>query len=88
VYVICDNEHITVAEYARVGWQLGFRRMMSSEDFDEWSELQRVLGEVAITNDPDKISWGGLSANKIFTTNSLYKFLTSCGISCRMAKRI
>jgi hypothetical protein len=59
VYVICDNEHITVAEYARVGWQLGFRRMMSSEDFDEWSELQRVLGEVAITNDPDKISWGG-----------------------------
>jgi hypothetical protein len=78
VYAICENEHITIAECVRIGWQLGLRRMMSTKVFDEWSEMQRLLSRVEISNLPGKILWG-LSANKTVTTNSLYKFLTSGG---------
>jgi hypothetical protein len=41
VYAICDNGHITVAKYASIGWQLGLRRVMSTEVLDEWSEMRR-----------------------------------------------
>jgi hypothetical protein len=61
--------------------------MMSSEDYEEWTGLQKLLSEVKISNNTNEIAWG-LSSTKNFTTNSLYKFITSGGISCRMTKRI
>jgi hypothetical protein len=60
---------------AKLGWQLEFRRMMGLEELDEWEDLMKALEEVNLNQEEDKISWG-LSANKIFSTSSLYRFLT------------
>jgi hypothetical protein len=61
--------------------------MMGTTYREEWNELQSLLNEVCVSTEEDEIVWG-LSSSKAFTTSPLYKFLTSGGISCRMAKKI
>jgi hypothetical protein len=56
-------------------------------EITEWNELQVLLGEVRMSSEEDEISWG-LSELKVFTTNSLYKFLTTGGIRSSLACKI
>jgi hypothetical protein len=60
---------------------------MGPEELDEWEDLMKALGEVNLNQAEDKILWG-LSANKIFSTSSLYRFMTSGGVSSNVAKKI
>jgi hypothetical protein len=75
IYNICRDTNMYVSKGAKLGWQLEFRRMMGLEELDEWEDLMKALEEVNLNQEEDKISWG-LSANKIFSTSSLYRFLT------------
>jgi hypothetical protein len=61
--------------------------MLGPEEFTDWQALQQILRSVEISEEEDEVSWG-LSSNKIFTTQSLYKTLTPGGVDCKMAKRI
>jgi Tfp pilus assembly protein FimT len=55
LYEICDDKNINVEECARVDWHMGFRRMMTSEDYEEWTGLQRLLTEVKISNNTNEV---------------------------------
>jgi hypothetical protein len=76
-----------VAEYAARDWHIQFQRMLSPEAQAEWEGLQGMLQCVSLTQEDDRISWG-LTTSKRFSTNSLYKFLTSGGINSSTTKRI
>jgi hypothetical protein len=43
LYAICENREILIANYGDMGWQLSFRRMLSSKEYAEWLELQEML---------------------------------------------
>jgi hypothetical protein len=61
--------------------------MMNHEVYKEWSDLTKLLEPVRMSDIEDKIVWG-LTKNVMFLTKSLYNFLTSGGVNCRMAKKI
>jgi hypothetical protein len=61
--------------------------MLGPEEMTEWNELQDVLGCCALTEGEDEILWG-LSSSKRFTTSSLYIFLTTGGVDCKMAHQM
>jgi hypothetical protein len=56
--------------------------MLGPKEIIEWNELQSVLEGVSSTQTEDEIIWG-LSSSKLFTTTSLYRFLTTGGLMVR-----
>jgi hypothetical protein len=42
---------------------------------------------VLLSSESDKVSWG-LTKKKVFTTGSLYRFVTHRGVNSKMAMRI
>ena len=63
-----------------------FRRALSGEEFQRWillyDELQHITLDEAT---PDRVSWA-LEKSKLFTTKSLYRFLSSRGMSTRVVE--
>jgi hypothetical protein len=87
LFGICNETHMSVAEGARMDWHLSWRRMMGEEERKEWTDLQALLDVVELTEEEDEVCWG-LTTSKTFTTSSMYKFLTSGGVSCKMPDKI
>jgi hypothetical protein len=87
IFAICDDRNISVAKCAESNWELHFRRMLGDAEFSEWTEMQGVLRGVTLSDRDDEISWG-LTANKQFSTRTLYRFLTNGGISNRLPRKI
>jgi hypothetical protein len=87
LFEICDDINSSVTECAGMNWQINLRRNLGAEATPKWSDLQTMLTGVTLNNNEDEVSWG-LSPSKTFTTSSLYKFLMTGGIECRLAKHI
>jgi hypothetical protein len=87
LFSICDEVDISVANCADRDWQIGFRRMLGSEEYDEWRELQQLLLPVVLSDTEDSVAWG-LSPTRTFTTSYLYRFLVSEDVSSGLAKKI
>jgi hypothetical protein len=87
LYDICEDRDISIVECAGVNWQLHFRRMLNPEAFEDWKELQEMPRGVLLSSESDKVSWG-LTKKKVFTTGSLYRFVTHRGVNSKMARRI
>jgi hypothetical protein len=87
VYEICEDCDITVAECATREWQIQLTRVMNPETQAEWEIKQEMLQGVLITTRGDEVKWALSSSNK-FTTSSLYKFLTSGGVSSKLSNCI
>jgi hypothetical protein len=67
LYEIYDNKNISVARCAELNWQINFKRMLDSETYEDWTNLQNLLNDVQTTTDEDEITWGPSSSKK-FTT--------------------
>jgi hypothetical protein len=66
-------------------WWVVFRRALSVTEFERWSELKGELEKITVDSDNrDVVSWG-LENKGIFTTKSLYRFLTDGGVPGRVA---
>jgi hypothetical protein len=66
-------------------WWVVFRRALSVTEFERWSELKGELEKITIDSDNrDVVSWG-IENKGIFTTKSLYSFLTDGGMPGRVA---
>jgi hypothetical protein len=87
LFEVCDNKEGFVADCAGRGWQLGLRRMLGPEEMRGWTELQALLRVVSLSQQEDVVSWG-LTASKVFTTGSLYRFMTTGGMDSKMTSRI
>jgi hypothetical protein len=75
------------ADHAVMRWQFGLRRMLGFEEMREWTELQKLLGDIRLTQQEGVVSWG-LTPSKVFTTSSMYSFMTNGGMNNRLAIRI
>jgi hypothetical protein len=58
LFSICEECSISVADCAARDWQVGFRRMLGSEECEEWRELQQLLLPVVLTDFEDLVAWG------------------------------
>jgi hypothetical protein len=87
IFSICEEPNMSVAKGAELQWQMGFRGVFGDDEMEEWTQLQALVEGAIIGGERDTILWG-LSPWKKSTTSSLYKFLTSGGVSCRMAKKV
>jgi hypothetical protein len=87
MYATCEDQYISVRNCAHANWEIDFRRLLGPREYQEWSELQRLLRGVNITSEDDEICWG-LAANKKFSTNSLYEFITNGGMNNKLALQI
>jgi hypothetical protein len=87
LFEICDNKEGAIVDYAARGWQLRLIRMLGDDEMREWTDLQSMLRGVTLSQNDDEVSWG-LTSLRIFTTGSLYRFMTNGGVNSRMASRI
>jgi hypothetical protein len=85
LYEICDDKDMSVAKCCEDNWEIGFRRMLNAEAYEDWLCLRGMLNQVVLTGDDDKIC-SGLTHSKCFTTSSLYKLMTYGGIANRMVR--
>jgi hypothetical protein len=69
-------------------WIVDFKRSLSSQDYDRWLGLFQMLNDYSLTdNKTDCVQWAP-EKMKMFTTKSLYRFLTDRGVSSRMSEII
>jgi hypothetical protein len=87
LFEICDDINSSVTECAGMNEQINLRRNLGAEATSEWSNLQTMLTGVTLNNNKDEVPWG-LSPSRTFTTSSLYKFLLTRGMECKLAKHI
>jgi hypothetical protein len=87
LYNICRDKDISVEACARNDWNFGLRRMMGETEMAEWTNLMHYLQNFTMSKDDDVVTWG-LTPSKMFTTGSLYNFLTNGGMESKMAKMI
>jgi hypothetical protein len=68
-------------------WFIEFRRSLSAWEYDRWLELKLQLSDVTLSSNRDNVVWA-LDKTKMFTTKSLYCFLTDRGTASRVAGHI
>ena len=81
LFRICTDPSAMVADcYADNGWLINFRRSLSLEENASWVELLSILQNVNLDQEVrDDVTWA-LDNSKIFTTKSLYRFITHMGV--------
>jgi hypothetical protein len=76
-----------MARCAELNWNIGLRRRMDTEALEEWGQLQSLVLNIQMKDVDDEVTWG-LSSSKVYTTSYLYRFLTSGGVSPKVAKKL
>ena len=86
LYQLVRDPMIHVADcYEEGSWGLTFRRCLSVQQYDRWLSLLELLNGCSLTdNRADRVMWA-LENRKMFTTKSLYRFLTDGGVKSRVA---
>jgi len=69
----CDEE----------SWELDFKRTLSLQEYNSWLELKESLGDISLSNNSDSVFWA-LEKNKVYSTKSLYRFLSGSGVTSRV----
>ena len=69
-------------------WGLDFKRCLSMQQYDSWLGMLNMLNDCSLTdNRADRVIWA-LEKKNLFTTKSLYRFLTDRGVKSRVAGSI
>jgi len=66
------------------GWGMDFKRALTCHEYNRWLELKESLADISLSDNPDSVFWA-LEKNKLFTTKSLYRFISGSGVSRRVA---
>lgn len=90
LYSYCNNKQSTVKECSHgENWTIDFNRSFNAYDWEQWNNLMTDLQEVKleVSGEGDEIMWG-LNKTGVFTTRSLYKFMTHGGVISKAAELI
>jgi len=60
-------------------WFLEFRRQLNGIMWQEWRNLMILFDEVSLSDGRDEVFWG-LDMSHKYSSNSLYKWMTSRGV--------
>lgn len=66
------------------GWGMDFKRALTCHEYNRWLELKESLADISLSDNPDSVFWA-LEKNNLFTTKSLYRFISGSGVSRRVA---
>lgn len=81
LFKICQNTEIKVADCFHNGeWWPGFRRNFGVTEVQEWESFLEMVQGIQLNDEMDKTVWA-LDKTKIFTTKSLYRFMSWQGAS-------
>lgn len=58
---------------------LTFRRSFGELERNQWLELREITENTSLSVSPNSLTWG-LSANKLYTTKSLYEVMAFRGM--------
>jgi hypothetical protein len=79
LYNICNEQTISVADAAHVGWRLSFRRWLSEDLQRQWCGLVNILNQRGLSDTVDKPKWKWTKSRQ-FTVKSVYKQICRNGI--------
>jgi hypothetical protein len=81
LYNICDDKEALVMDYwGEEGWEIGSRRSLTVRDVEQRGALLSSISNITLSStSQDELEWG-LDKSKIFTTKSLYRFITNRGV--------
>lgn len=81
LYDYCSDKQATVADnYDEENWDIGFNRSFSDGDLETYNNLVQDLSQINLDeSNRDEVSWL-LDSKGIFTTQSLYRFITNGGV--------
>ena len=68
-------------------WNVSFKRSLSISEGNSLDELLLMLNHTSLTDEQDKILWA-LENFKIFSTKSLYSFITNRGVMLKESDSI
>jgi hypothetical protein len=57
LYDICNEQIISVAAAAQMGWRLTFRRWLSHDLFAQWHGLVNILNQTTLSDETDRPGW-------------------------------
>jgi hypothetical protein len=80
IYNICNEQMITLAGAAALGWRFTLRRWMSPDFMEQMNGLLGLLIQINLTDAGDRPFWKW-TKNGIFSVRSTYKHLCSNGIN-------
>jgi hypothetical protein len=78
LFDICNDQKISVAEAAVLGWRFTYRRWLTPDLIIQEAGILQILNHVRLSEEKDSPHWKW-SKNGIFTVKSMYKHLCSNG---------
>jgi hypothetical protein len=79
IYEICNEQTISVADSAHIGWRLSFSRWRTEDLQMQWCGLVNILNQRNLSDDLDKPKWKWKN-NRQYTVKSMYKPMCINGI--------
>jgi hypothetical protein len=67
-------QECTIKEFIKCNGQIEFRRRLHGQLAEQWEVIIRRFNEIHVCDSSDVVYWG-LTANKQFSTKSVYEFL-------------
>jgi hypothetical protein len=83
--MVRDTECTVFECWVDQDWFIDFRRSLSSIEFQRWTLLYDELQHIALEEHSIDLVFWALDQTKLFTTKSLYRFLSSRGMPSRVA---
>jgi len=76
------------SEYWKDGdWSIDFRRSLTISERASWEELEKSLPTSLVDDERDEVVWA-LDRTKVFSTKSLYSFLSNRGVCVKESDNI
>lgn len=66
-------------------WFVDFRRALSVREFESWEKLHNLLLQITLEPDCNDVVTWALDKKGLYTTKSLYMFLSNRGFPSRIA---
>jgi hypothetical protein len=79
LFDVCNNQNVTVAEAAAMGWRFTYRRWLTPDLIIQEAGLIRLMSQVNLSQEKDSPCWKW-SKNGEFTVKSVYKHLCRNGL--------
>lgn len=86
LFVLTSDPNCTVSDCFNQGeWGVDFKRTLTPDEYELWNMLKAILEEHSLNpGSEDSVKWA-LEKNGIYSTKSLYRFITDGGMVSRIA---
>ena len=80
-YLMCSQPQARVIDYwDGSDWSIAFRRSLSISEKQDLDDLILLLNQIDLVDGNDNVLWD-LEKSKVFSTKSLYSFITNRGVT-------